>query len=71
MSAETVQGPVEVGNGRQHFSTLRPDAPNNFTGNPVELEDRLEAVQIYLAFYGQADDNIMYMVVDQFMNADV
>jgi hypothetical protein len=71
MSAETVQGRVEVGNGRQHFSTLRPESPNTFTGKPVELEDWLEAVHIYLAFYGQADDNIMYMVVDQFMDADV
>jgi hypothetical protein len=42
-----------------------------FTGKHVELEDWLEAVQIYLALYGQADDRIMYMVVFQFLSADV
>jgi hypothetical protein len=46
MSAETVQGRNEVGNSRQHFATLRPEAPNTFTGNPVELEDWLEAVHM-------------------------
>jgi hypothetical protein len=49
MSAETVQGRNEVGNSRQHFATLRLEAPNTFTGKPVELEDWLEAVHIYLA----------------------
>jgi hypothetical protein len=71
MSAETVQGRVEVGNGRKHFATLRADAPNNFTGEPVELEDWLEAVHTYLALYGQTDDKIMYMVVNQFLSAKV
>jgi hypothetical protein len=71
MSAETVQGRNEVGNSRQHFATLRPEAPNNFTRKPVELEDRLEAVRIYLALYGQTDYKIMYMVVNQFLFADV
>jgi Retrotransposon gag protein len=71
MSAETVQGRVEVGNGRQHFATLRPEAPNIFTGKPVELEDWLEAVHIYLELYGQMGDKIMYMVVSQFLSADV
>jgi hypothetical protein len=71
MSAETVQGRVEVGHGRQHFATLRPEAPNTFTGKPVELEDWIEAVHIYLALYGQKDDKIMYMVVNQFLSADV
>jgi hypothetical protein len=33
MSAETVQGRVEVGNDLQRFATLRPEAPNTFTGN--------------------------------------
>jgi hypothetical protein len=33
MSAETFQGRVEVGNSRQHLTTLRPEAPNTFTGN--------------------------------------
>jgi hypothetical protein len=70
MSAETVQGRIEVGNGRQHFATLRPEAPNNFTGKLVELEDWLEAVHIYLALYGQTDDKIMHMVVNQFMYND-
>jgi hypothetical protein len=28
MSAETVQGRNEMGNSRQHFATLRPEAPN-------------------------------------------
>jgi hypothetical protein len=42
-----------------------------FTGKPVELEDWLEAVHIYLALYGQTDDRIMYMVVCQFLSADV
>jgi hypothetical protein len=60
MSAETFQGRVEVGNSRQHFATLRPEAPNTFTGKPVELEDWLEAVHIYLAVYGQTDDKIRY-----------
>jgi Retrotransposon gag protein/Zinc knuckle len=71
MSAETVQGRNEVGNSRQHFATLRPEAPNTFTGKPVDLEDWLEAVHIYLALYGQTDDKIMYMVVNQFLSADV
>jgi hypothetical protein len=52
MSAETVQGRNEVGNSRQHFATLRPEAPNTFTGKPADLEDWLEAVHIYLALYG-------------------
>jgi hypothetical protein len=71
MSAETVQGRNEVGNSRQHFAKLRPEAPNTFTGKPVESEDWIEAVHIYLALYGQADDNIMHMVVNQFLSADV
>jgi hypothetical protein len=71
MSAETVQGRNEVGNSRQNFATLRPEAPNNFTRESVELEDKLEAVRIYLALYGQTDDKIMYMVVNQFQFADV
>jgi hypothetical protein len=71
ISAETVQGRNEVVNSRQHFATLRPEAPNTFTGKPVELEDWLEAVHIYLARYGQTDDKIMYMVVNQFLSADV
>jgi Retrotransposon gag protein/Zinc knuckle len=71
MAAETIQERVEVGNGRQHFATLRPEAPTTFTGKPVELEDWLEAVHIYLALYGQTDDRIMYMVVCQFLSADV
>jgi hypothetical protein len=70
MSAETVQG-IEVGSGRQHFVTLRPEALNPLTGKTVELEDWLEALQIYLALYGQTDDKIMYMVVTQFLSADV
>jgi Retrotransposon gag protein len=37
----------------------------------VELEDWLEAVHIYLAIYGQTDDEIMYMVVNEFLSADV
>jgi hypothetical protein len=71
MSAEVVQGRIEVGSGRQNFATLRPEAPNTFKGKPVELEDWLEAVHIYLALYGQTDDRIMYMVVNQFLSADV
>jgi hypothetical protein len=71
MSAETVQGRNEVGNSRQHFATLRPEAPNTFTGKPVDLKDWLEAVHIYLAHYRQTDDKIMYMVVNQFLFADV
>jgi Retrotransposon gag protein len=70
MPAETFQGRVEVGNSRQHFATLRPEAPNTFTGKPVELEDWLEAVHIYLALYGQTDNKITYMVVNQFLSAD-
>jgi hypothetical protein len=49
MSAEKVQGRVEVGNGRQRFATLRPEAPNNFTRKPVSLEHWLEEVYIYFA----------------------
>jgi hypothetical protein len=71
MAAETIQERVEVGGSRRHFATLRPEAPNMFTGKPVELEDWLEAVHIYLALYGQTDDRIMYMVVCQFLCADV
>jgi hypothetical protein len=71
MSAEMAQGRVEVGDCRQHFATLRPEAPNTFTGKPVELEDGLEAVHIYLELYGQTDENIMYMAVNQFLSADV
>jgi Retrotransposon gag protein/Zinc knuckle len=71
MAAETLQERVEVGGSRQHFATLRPEAPSTFTGKPVELEDWLEAVHIYLALYGQTDDRIMYMVVCQFLSADV
>jgi hypothetical protein len=52
MSAETVQGRNEVCNSRQHFATQRPEAPNTLTGKPVELEDWLEAVHIYLELYG-------------------
>jgi Retrotransposon gag protein len=37
----------------------------------VELEDWLEAVHIYLALYGQTDDKIMFVVVNQFLSADV
>jgi hypothetical protein len=47
MSAETVQGRIEMGTECQQFATLRPEAPNTFTGKPVELEDWLEAVHIY------------------------
>jgi hypothetical protein len=36
-----------VVNSRQHFATLRPEIPNNFTGKPVDLEHWLEAVHIY------------------------
>jgi Retrotransposon gag protein len=71
MSAETVQGRNEVGSSRQYFATLRPEAPNTFTGKPVDLEDWLEAVHIYLALYRQTDDKIMYMVVNQLLSADV
>jgi hypothetical protein len=71
MSAETVQGPVEVGNGRQSFATLRPEAPKRFTGKPVELEDWLESIYIYLELYGQTDDNIMYMALNKFMSPDL
>ena len=71
MAAETIQERVEVGGSRQHFATLRPEAPTTFKGKPVELEDWLEAVHIYLALYGQTDDRIMYMVVCQFLSADV
>jgi hypothetical protein len=71
MSAEVVQGRIEVGSGRQNFATLRPEAPNTFTGKPVELEDWIEAVHIYLALYGQTDDRIMYMVVNQLLSTDV
>jgi hypothetical protein len=39
MTAETIQERVEVGGSRQLFATLRPEAPNMFTGKPVELED--------------------------------
>jgi hypothetical protein len=60
MAAETIQERVEVGGSRQHFATLRPKAPNMFTGKPVELEDWLEAVQIYPALYGQTDDRIRW-----------
>jgi hypothetical protein len=65
MSAETVQCRNEVGNSRQHFATLRPEAPSTITGKPAELEDWLGAVHIYLELYGQTDDKIMYMVVNQ------
>jgi hypothetical protein len=37
----------------------------------VDLEDWLEAVHIYLALYGQTDDKIIYMIVNQFLSADV
>jgi hypothetical protein len=70
MSAETVQGRNEVGISRQHLATLRPEAPNTFKGKPVELEDWLEEVHIYLALSGQTDDKIMHMVVNQFLSAD-
>jgi uncharacterized membrane protein YheB (UPF0754 family) len=60
-----------VGNDHHHFATLRPEAPNTFTGKPLQLLDWLEAVHIYLALYGQTDDKIMYMVVNQFLSADV
>jgi hypothetical protein len=33
MSAKTVQARNEVGNSRQHFATLRPEAPNTFRKN--------------------------------------
>jgi hypothetical protein len=71
MSAETVQGRDEVGKSRQHFATLRAEAPDTFTGKHVQLEDWIEAVHIYLALYGNADDKIMYMVVNQFLSADI
>jgi hypothetical protein len=70
MLAETVQGHVKVCNGRQHFATLRPEVSNTVTAKPVELEDWLEAVHIYLALYEQTNDMIMYMVINQFMSAD-
>jgi hypothetical protein len=60
-----------VGGSRQHFAALRPKAPNMFTGKTIELKDWLEAVHIYLALYGQTDYRIMYMVVCQFLSADV
>jgi uncharacterized protein YkvS len=71
IAAETIQERVEVGGSHQNFATLSPEAPNMFTVKPVELEDWLEAVHIYLALYGQTDDWIMYMVVCQFLSADV
>jgi hypothetical protein len=71
MSAEMVRGRNEVVNSHKHFATLRPEAPNTFTGKPVDLEDLLEAVHIYLTLYGQTDDKIMYVVVNQFRSADV
>jgi hypothetical protein len=42
-----------------------------FTGKPVELDDLLEVVHIYLALYGQTDKRITYMVVCQFPSVDV
>jgi hypothetical protein len=71
MAAETIQERVEVGGSRQRFATLRPKAPNMFTGKPVELEYWLEAFHIYLALYGQTDGRIMYVLVCQFLSADV
>jgi hypothetical protein len=71
MAAETIQERVEVGGSRKHFATLRPEAPSMFTGKPVKLEDWLEEVHIYLTLYGQTDERIMYMVVCQFLYADV
>jgi hypothetical protein len=71
ISAETVHGCVEVGNGHQNFATLRPEEANTFTGKPVELDDWLEAFHIYLALYGQTVDRIMHMVVNQFLSAEV
>jgi hypothetical protein len=38
-ASETIQESVEVGDSRQQFSTLRPQAPSTFTGNTVELEE--------------------------------
>jgi Retrotransposon gag protein len=35
------------------------------------LEEWLEAVHIYLALYGQTADKVIYMVVNQFLSADV
>jgi hypothetical protein len=57
-----------VVNGRQHFETL---TPNTFTGEPVELQDWLEAFHIYLAICEQTDDKVMYTVVNQFLSADL
>jgi hypothetical protein len=71
MSAKTVQGRVEVGNSRQHFGTLRPEASNTFTGKSMQLEDWIEAVHIYLALHGQTEDKIIYTLVNQFLSADV
>jgi hypothetical protein len=71
MSAETVQGRVEVGTGRRHFATVRPETPNASAVKPVVLEDWIEAVQRYLVICGQTDDKIMNMVVNQFLSADV
>jgi hypothetical protein len=70
MAAETIQGRAKVGGSRQPFTTLRPEAPNNFTGNQVELEEWLEAVFIYLSLFGQTDDMIIYMAVRQFLSAN-
>jgi hypothetical protein len=70
MSAETTQGEVEVGNGRQNFATPGTEAPNIFTGKPVELEDWLEAVHIYFALCGQTGDKITCKVLNQFLSAD-
>ena len=51
------------GNPRSQFATLRPEAPNTFTGKTSELEDWLDSVEIYLALYGLVDDRIQYMFV--------
>jgi hypothetical protein len=59
------------GNPRNQFATLRPEAPNTFTGKTSELEDWLDSVEIYLALYGLVDDGIQYMVVLQFLSSDV
>jgi hypothetical protein len=56
---------------RNHYAVIRPEAPKAFSGRTNELEDWLDAVEIYFALYGLQDDRTKYLVIQQFLSQDV
>jgi Retrotransposon gag protein/Zinc knuckle len=63
--------PSQNAPSKSQFATLRPEAPEKFTGKRDELGDWMEAMEIYMNLYGLDDDRMKYMVAQQFLSQDV